>query len=271
MRSIALYGKGGSGKSTICSNLSYQLARCGKKVLQIGCDPKGDSTLSIMGGRSIPSFVSLMKDRRPSAMSPSDFVFKGEAGVDCIEAGGPEPGQGCAGRGIVSLFQKARSDELLAGYDVVLLDVLGDVVCGGFAAPLMHGVAGKVAIVVADTAMSMFAANNIARAIVRFERNGARLAGLIANDLRRPRGAEEMGAFAAELGTRLLCVIPRSEEISEADRECRVASERSGDGEAARRFSSLATLLHDLDSDSCPTPKPMDNESLAVFVRKLRG
>ncbi len=268
MKRIALYGKGGGGKSTVCSNLAFQLARMDQKVIQIGCDPKGDSTLSLTGGRKIPTVVSLMASRRISEIEVAEFLSTGESGVDCVEAGGPEPGVGCAGRGIVNVFQLVKRHDLLSRYDVALLDVLGDVVCGGFAVPLMKGISSTVAVVVADNLMSMYAANNIARGVLRFERNGARLAGLIANNLRRPEGRDEVAAFADRIGTRLLAVIPNDADIVQAERARRLVSQTAPASEAARLFSELASNLISSE-DQKASPKPMGEADFDEFVRTV--
>ena len=139
MKTFAIYGKGGSGKSTIAANLSLQFAKAGRKTLQIGCDPKRDSTLSLTGGSSVPAVIQLMQAGLDRDLLPRDFVHEGAHGVSCIETGGPEAGVGCAGRGIVSAFNLIRKHKVLDGYDAVLLDVLGDVVCGGFATPSCTG------------------------------------------------------------------------------------------------------------------------------------
>lgn len=271
MKTLALYGKGGSGKSTVTANLTVQFARSARRPIQIGCDPKRDSTLALMGGRSIPSVVSLLRTMRADEIQSEDFVFAGTSGTTCIEAGGPEAGVGCAGRGIVSVLQLIKKHNILADYDVALLDVLGDVVCGGFAAPLMHGMGSTVAIVVGDNIMSMYAANNICRAVNRFERNGTHLAGIIANNVRHTHGSNELHAFAERLNTRVLDVIPNDRQITEAERNRVVVSELYPEGAASQLFARLAETLWTMAAHDCETPTPMDDLELDTFFRSVMG
>jgi nitrogenase iron protein NifH len=269
LKKIAIYGKGGSGKSTITSNLASWYAQSGRRTVQIGCDPKHDSTLVLMGGRAIPSVISML-DRRPEGPLPrEEFVAVGAHGVACIEAGGPEAGVGCAGRGIISTFTLVRKCGVFDDFDVVLLDVLGDVVCGGFAVPLMHWSASTIAIVIADNLMSMYAANNIARAIVRYSRNGTHLAGLIANDVQEDSRVSELRAFAARIGTRLIAVLPHDPRVRVAERERRLVLDHSPDAEVSRRIPSIAQALWEADATSCPVPTPMDDRELDAFFRSL--
>ncbi len=269
MRTFAIYGKGGSGKSTIAANLSVQFAEAGRRTLQIGCDPKRDSTLSLTGGKSVPAVIQLMQRGLDRELLPGDFVHEGAHGVSCIETGGPEAGVGCAGRGIVSAFNLIRKHSVLDGYDAVLLDVLGDVVCGGFATPLMHGMASAVAIVVSDNLMSMYAANNIARAIRRFERNGAHLAGLLANNSRGANAAAEISEFASRLGTRVIATFPHDEGFREAERARTPLCDLAPDSELTASFTDLAAHLWELQPSTCPTPTTMDDEELSDFFRSI--
>lgn len=219
MRRIAIYGKGGIGKSTTTSNLSAALAGKGFKVMQIGCDPKADSTKTLMGGRRIPTVLLQLREKG-SELTLNDIVFTGYNGVLCVESGGPSPGVGCAGRGIITAFEKLEELNAFEVYkpDVVIYDVLGDVVCGGFAMPIREGYAREVFIVSSGEMMSLYAANNIAQAVRSFGKRGyARLMGLILNAKNIMNEQETVKAAADEIGTRIIEYIPRSDEIQRAE------------------------------------------------------
>ena len=191
MKKIAIYGKGGIGKSTVVSNMSAALAKMGYTVMQIGCDPKSDSTRTLMGGVRIPTVLELMRDRDDVTLD--DIVLKSECGVYCVESGGPVPGVGCAGRGIITAFEKLEELEAYEFYkpDVIFYDVLGDVVCGGFAMPIRGGYADEVCIVTSGEMMALYAAANISHAVQSFGKRGyATLRGLILNGkgIERKRG-----------------------------------------------------------------------------------
>ena len=217
MESIVFFGKGGIGKSTIASNLSVLLAAGGRKVLHVGCDPKMDSVISLMG-RPIPPFIAggvhggeaaLRKSVRASAIT----------GVHCIEAGGPHPGVGCAGTGIGAMLDAMRDAELLEkdGYGAAVFDVLGDVVCGGFAAPLRGGFAKKAVLVVSEELLSLYAANKLIMMLNAYARNGVWLAGLAAN-VKDARGLAAVRDFAKAAGTRVLGVLERSPDVRRAEK-----------------------------------------------------
>ena len=171
MLKVAIYGKGGIGKSTVTSNLAAAFASMGKRVIQIGCDPKADSTINLLGGEPLRPVMNFMReeDEEPDELAQISKV--GYGGILCIETGGPTPGLGCAGRGIIATFQLLKDMELFENYkpDVVLYDVLGDVVCGGFAAPIREGYADKVLIVTSGEKMALYAANNIVKGIKKLK------------------------------------------------------------------------------------------------------
>lgn len=219
IKKIAIYGKGGIGKSTTTSNLSAALAMMGKKVMQIGCDPKADSTKNLMGGKRIPTVLEMIKEKGED-LELEDIVFEGFGGVLCVESGGPTPGVGCAGRGIISAFEKLEELDAFEKYqpDIVIYDVLGDVVCGGFAMPIRGGYAKEVYIVSSGEMMSLYAANNIATAIKGFGKRGyAKLNGLILNSKNIENELEIVEKAVKEIETKIVQFIPRSEEIQKSE------------------------------------------------------
>lgn len=219
MKKIAIYGKGGIGKSTTTSNLSAALSKEGYKVVQIGCDPKSDSTKNLMQGQRIPTVLEQIKEKGDD-LKVEDIVFTGFDGVLCVEAGGPTPGVGCAGRGIITAFEKLNELRFFEIYqpDVVLYDVLGDVVCGGFAMPIRGGYAEDVYVVSSGEMMSLYAANNIATAINGFGKRGyAKLQGLIFNKKNIENEDEIVEKACQEMGITIIERIPRSGDIQIAE------------------------------------------------------
>lgn len=251
MRKIAIYGKGGIGKSTTTAHLSAALALKGYKVMQIGCDPKSDSTKNLMGGKRIPTVLDQLKEKGDD-LQLEDIVFEGFAGVLCVEAGGPTPGVGCAGRGIISAFEKLAELEAFENYkpDVVIYDVLGDVVCGGFAMPIRGGYAKEVFVVSSGEMMALYAANNIAQAIKNFGRRGyAKMTGIILN-ARNVENEQELVAKAAEeIGTKVVHYIPRSGDIQEAEHAGGTVFEFCQNSPMVNVYSSLADKVLEMSQD----------------------
>lgn len=222
MRRIALYGKGGIGKSTTTSNLSVMLAKRGYRVMQIGCDPKADSTRMLTGGKKIRPILETISSGKKDLVL-DDLVTTGDCGIICAECGGPTPGVGCAGRGIISAFEmldKLHAFETIKP-DFVLYDVLGDVVCGGFAMPLRKGYAREVYIVTSGEMMSMYAATNIATAVSQFSSMGyAKLHGIIQNSRNVVNEDQLVSDLAKECGTEIVARIPRDPAVQESEARC---------------------------------------------------
>ena len=219
MIQIALYGKGGIGKSTISANLSAALAESGKSILQVGCDPKSDSTRLLLGGRKIPTVLDYLRKTPPDKQRLEGLLFKGFKGVACVETGGPKPGVGCAGRGILSSFEAlVRLGVRDVPLDLVLYDVLGDVVCGGFAVPLRSEYADAVFLVTSGEFMAIYAANNILRGIKNFEDSSPRVAGIIRNSRGLEAEDQRISAFSKAVGLPVVTSIPRSEIFSRAEK-----------------------------------------------------
>ena len=278
MRQIAIYGKGGIGKSTVSSNLSMALRAQGLEVMQVGCDPKRDSTRSLAGGRMIPTVLETLREhlragRDQSAITLEDIVFVGDDGVRCVESGGPEPGVGCAGRGVLTALQILKDLHAFDTYalDVVVYDILGDVVCGGFAQPIRAGFAQEIYLLCSGAFMSIYAANNIAKGIRRLARRGdTGLAGVICNSA----GDEALersvlSEFAETLGTRLIHFVPRSPVIQACEVEGRTVLQHSPRTAEADVFRDLAQEVMNNEERVIPTPIEEVTELEALYRRHL--
>ena len=246
MLKIAIYGKGGIGKSTITSNLAAAFAVQGKRVIQIGCDPKADSTINLLGGEPLMPVMNYLRENDDDPQTIDEIAREGFGGVLCIETGGPTPGLGCAGRGIIATFNLLEDLRLFETWqpDVVLYDVLGDVVCGGFAAPIREGYAEKVLIVTSGEKMALYAANNIHTAVQNFEDRGyARVAGIILNHRNVPDETAKVQAFAREHELAIVAEIPRSDEINHFEDRGQTVIEGDPTLPVSQRFLDRATRL----------------------------
>ena len=246
MLKVAVYGKGGIGKSTVTSNLAAAFANMGKRVIQIGCDPKADSTINLLGGEPLRPVMNYMREEDEEPDELAQISKEGYGGILCIETGGPTPGLGCAGRGIIATFQLLEDMDLFAHYkpDVVLYDVLGDVVCGGFAAPIREGYAEKVLIVTSGEKMALYAANNISSAVRNFEdRSYARVFGIVLNHRNVENAMEKVQAFSEKIGVPIVGEVPRSDEIIRWEDQGKTVIEGNPDSEISKCFFDLAELL----------------------------
>ena len=246
MLKLAIYGKGGIGKSTMTSNLAAAFAYLGKRVIQIGCDPKADSTFNLLHGTPVEPVMNYLREHDEDPENISDISRVGYGGILCIETGGPTPGLGCAGRGIIATFSLLEDLELFETYqpDVVLYDVLGDVVCGGFAAPIREGYAKEVLIVTSGEKMALYAANNIYTAVQNFaDRSYASVRGILFNRRNIPDEEAKVKAFAAQTNLPIVGDIPRSDAINQFEEEGKTVIEGNPELPISQTFLQLATSL----------------------------
>ena len=248
MKKIAIYGKGGIGKSTTVSNVAVALAKEGYTVMQIGCDPKADSTLLLRGqGENIKTVLDLIREKGNN-FTLDEMAVKGECGVICVEAGGPTPGVGCAGRGIIAALDKLKEKgayEILKP-DVVLYDVLGDVVCGGFSMPMRAGYADRIYIITSGENMAIHAAANIAMAVDNFKEKGyATLGGLILNRRDVKNEEEKVNELAGDFNTQVVGKLTRSETVLDAEELGKTVVEAFPESSMAEEYRVLAKKLID--------------------------
>ena len=270
LRQCAIYGKGGIGKSTTTQNLVSALAEMGKKVLIIGCDPKADSTRLILHAKAQDTIMSLAAEAGSvEDLELEDVLKVGYKGIKCAESGGPEPGVGCAGRGVITainfLEEEGAYEEDL---DFVFYDVLGDVVCGGFAMPIRENKAQEIYIVCSGEMMAMFAANNISKGIVKYATTGSvRLAGLICNSRNTDREDELIMELAAKLGTQMIHFVPRDNIVQRAEIRRMTVIEFDPTCQQAEEYRTLARKM--VDNKKFVIPTPIEMEELETLLMEF--
>jgi nitrogenase iron protein NifH len=263
VRQVAIYGKGGIGKSTTTQNLTSSLAEMGKEIMVVGCDPKADSTRMLLGGMDQKTVLDTLREEGQD-IELDDIMKRGTdfSNIRCVESGGPEPGVGCAGRGIITSINMleglgAYTDDL----DYVFYDVLGDVVCGGFAMPIREGKAQEIYIVASGELMAMYAANNICKGIKKYaESGGVRLGGIICNSRKVDGELELLEAFAERLGSQLIHFVPRDNVVQRAEINRKVVIAYEPECNQADEYRSLAKAID--DNELFVIPDPMEQEEL---------
>ncbi len=268
LRQIAIYGKGGIGKSTTTQNLTAGLAELGKNIMVVGCDPKADSTRLLLGGLHQKTVLDTLRDVGQD-VSLEALMKTGFHNIRCVESGGPEPGVGCAGRGIITSIGILEN---LGAYtedlDYVFYDVLGDVVCGGFAMPIREGKAKEIYIVASGEMMALYAANNISKGIEKYaNKGGVRLGGIICNSRNVDRELDLLRAFSHELGTQLIHFVPRDNIVQRAEISRKTVIEYKPETQQADVYRELAKKIE--ENKSFVIPKPMTQERLEEILQEF--
>ena len=258
MRQMAIYGKGGIGKSTVSANLAAFFAESGLRTWYIGCDPKSDGSMTLLHGRKIPTFLEQMKDEE------GEVVFSGFKGVNCVETGGPLAGVGCAGRGIIVAVQRLARDHFRQEDDVLIYDVPGDVVCGGFAAPIREKFANEVYIVTSGEYLALYAANNIARGLANL---CVPLGGLICNSREVNNEEEAVEEYARRIGSRLIGFVPRSAVVRECENQGMTVIECAPNDPQADAYRQLGRAI--LANDQMSVPVPMEPDDIRALLREF--
>lgn len=263
-KQVAIYGKGGIGKSTTTSNLSAALSDIGYNVMQIGCDPKNDSTTTLRKGKPIPTVMDTI---RSGSHDLSNLIHEGYNGIHCVEAGGPEPGVGCAGRGIIAAIELLDSNGIIDDYDpdIVIYDVLGDVVCGGFAIPIRQGIAEQVYTVTSSDYMAIYAVNNLFKGILKYSGSGgALLGGIIANSITKASQRNMIDDFSEKTDTEVIEYVHRSQTVTRCELDGVTTIEGAPDSQQAEIYRELARKV--INNKNAYIPKPFEADDLADWA-----
>jgi nitrogenase iron protein NifH len=263
-KQIAIYGKGGIGKSTTTSNLSAALSDLGYSVMQVGCDPKNDSTNTLRKGKPIPTVMDTV---RSGSNDLNNLIHEGYNGVYCVEAGGPEPGVGCAGRGIIAAIELLDNNGIIDNYDpdIVIYDVLGDVVCGGFAMPIRQGIAEQVYTVTSSDYMAIYAVNNLFKGILKYSGSGgALLGGIIGNSIGKLSHRDMINDFSEKTETNVIEFIPRSTTVTMCELDGVTTIEGAPDSQQAEVYRQLARNV--IANKDAYIPKPFEAQDLSDWA-----
>jgi len=268
LRQIAFYGKGGIGKSTTSQNTLAALAQMGQKILIVGCDPKADSTRLILHAKAQDTILSLAAEAGSvEDLELEDVMKVGFQDIRCVESGGPEPGVGCAGRGVITSINFLEEEGAYDGANYVSYDVLGDVVCGGFAMPIRDGKAQEVYIVASGEMMAIYAANNICKGLVKYaKQSGVRLGGIICNSRKVDREKEFLAEFTAAIGTQMIHFVPRDNVVQKAEFNKKTVTEFDPTENQALEYSELGRKI--IENKNFVIPKPLTMDELESMVVK---
>jgi len=268
-RKIAFYGKGGIGKSTTQQNTAAAMAHFyNKKIFIHGCDPKADSTRLILGGKPQETLMDVLREEGAEKVTNEKVIKSGFMNIRCVESGGPEPGVGCAGRGVITAIDLMEANGAYTeDLDFVFFDVLGDVVCGGFAMPIRDGKAQEVYIVASGEMMAIYAANNICKGLVKYaKQSGVRLGGIICNSRKVDREREFLDEFTKAIGTQMIHFVPRDNIVQKAEFNKKTVVEYNAEENQAKEYGELARRI--IENEMFVIPKPLTMDELEQMVVK---
>jgi nitrogenase iron protein NifH len=268
-RKIAIYGKGGIGKSTTTQNTAAAMAYFhNQKIFIHGCDPKADSTRLILGGKPQDTLMDVLREDGAEKVTNEKVIKLGFKGIQCVESGGPEPGVGCAGRGVITAINlMEENDAYTPDLDFVFFDVLGDVVCGGFAMPIRDGKAQEVYIVASGEMMAIYAANNICKGLVKYaNQSGVRLGGIICNSRKVDREKEFLAEFTSAIGTKMIHFVPRDNVVQRAEFNKKTVVEYDANENQAKEYGELGRKI--IENKDFTIPKPLTMDELEKMVVK---